>query len=155
MFTFTLTESELITLAKPLCEALRPGNILAFWGDLGVGKTTFVRVLIQALVGKTIEVPSPTFTLVQTYDCPQGDVWHCDLYRIKDPEEMYELGLEDAFHHAICLIEWPERLNHLLPPRRIDITLKIVDETTREITINLVGSHDEIKSILENLESNR
>jgi tRNA threonylcarbamoyladenosine biosynthesis protein TsaE len=148
-FIYTLSQQELQALVLPLGAALRPGDVVALWGDLGVGKTTFVRLLIQSLVGKPIDVPSPTFTLVQAYDCPQGEIWHCDLYRLKDPEEIYEIGLEDAFHHAICLVEWPERLGDLLPNKRIDITLKIVSETTREITINLVGSHDPLRSVLE------
>jgi tRNA threonylcarbamoyladenosine biosynthesis protein TsaE len=148
-FTYTLTQQSLITLAKPLAEALRPGDVVALWGDLGVGKTTFARVLIQALVGEEINVPSPTFTLVQTYDSLHGEVWHCDLYRLKDPEEAFELGVEDAFHQAICLIEWPERLGGLLPHRRIDITFKIRDETTREINVTLVGSHELLQARLE------
>jgi tRNA threonylcarbamoyladenosine biosynthesis protein TsaE len=152
-YTYTLTQDDLVTLAKPLSRALRPGDVVALWGDLGVGKTTFTRVLIQTLVGKAIDVPSPTFTLVQVYECPPGEVWHCDLYRLKDPEEVFELGLEDAFHQAICLIEWPERLENLLPQRRIDITFKIITETTREITLNLVGPHDAIRTVLETTTS--
>ena len=146
---YTLTQQDLMTLAEPLVKALRRGDVVALWGDLGVGKTTFARVLIQALVGEAIDVPSPTFTLVQVYDCPQAEVWHCDLYRLKHPEEVFEIGLEDAFHQAICLIEWPERLGGLLPRRRIDITFKILDETTREITLNLAGPHDTLRTILE------
>jgi tRNA threonylcarbamoyladenosine biosynthesis protein TsaE len=72
-----------------------------------------------------------------------------DLYRLEDPEEAFELGLEDAFHHAICLIEWPERLGNLLPQRRIDITFKILDETTREINVTLVGSHESLQARLK------
>ncbi len=100
-------------------------------------------------MGQAIDVPSPTFTLVQVYDSSQGEVWHCDLYRLKDPEEAFELGLEDAFHDAICLIEWPERLENLLPRRRIDVLLKIINETTREMTLTLVGSHEPLQTILE------
>ncbi len=148
-FTYTLTQPDLIILAKPLAKALRKGDVIALWGDLGVGKTTFARILIQSLVGETIEVPSPTFTLVQIYDSPKSEVWHCDLYRLKDPEEAFELGLEDAFHDAICLIEWPERLGNLLPRRRIDVLLKIVNEITREMTLTLVGSHEPLQTILE------
>ncbi|MBX9804643.1 MAG: tRNA (adenosine(37)-N6)-threonylcarbamoyltransferase complex ATPase subunit type 1 TsaE [Alphaproteobacteria bacterium] len=148
-FTYTLTQQDLSSLVQPLAEALRPGDVIALWGDLGVGKTTFARILIQTMVGQDIDVPSPTFTLVQAYDTPQGEVWHCDLYRLKDPEEVFELGLEDAFHEAICLIEWPERLADLLPRRRIDITFKIVNETTREITITIVGPHESLKTLPE------
>ncbi|MCE3230525.1 MAG: tRNA ((37)-N6)-threonylcarbamoyltransferase complex ATPase subunit type 1 TsaE [Alphaproteobacteria bacterium] len=149
-FTFTLTQQDLGRLANPLAKTLQVGDVVALWGDLGVGKTTFTRALVQALVGETIDVPSPTFTLVQVYDCPQGELWHCDLYRLKNSEEAFEIGLEDAFYHAICLIEWPERLEGLLPRCRIDITFKIINETTREITVNLVGSsHDALRTALE------
>lgn len=148
-FTYTLTQQDLVTLAQPLAKALRKGDVVALWGDLGVGKTTFARVLIQTLVGEEVDVPSPTFTLVQVYDSPQSEVWHCDLYRLKEPEEAFELGLEDAFHDAICLIEWPERLGKLLPRRRIDVLLKIINETTREITLTLIGSHESLQTLLE------
>lgn len=147
-FTYTLALKDLILLARPLSQVLRPGTVVALWGDLGAGKTTFARVLLQAIVGKSIDVPSPTFTLVQTYDCIQGEVWHCDLYRLKHAEEIFEIGLEDAFHQAICLIEWPERLGDLLPRHRIDIGFKIIDESTREITLNLIGSHDALRTLL-------
>lgn len=148
-FTYTLIQPDLLTLAQPLAKALRKGDAIALWGDLGVGKTTFARVLIQTLVGEEIDVPSPTFTLIQTYDSTHGEIWHCDLYRLKEPEEAFELGLEDAFHDAICLIEWPERLGNLLPQRRIDITFKILDETTREINVTLVGPHESLQACLE------
>lgn len=148
-FTYTLAQKDLVTLAHPFAKALRRGDVVALWGDLGVGKTTFARVLIHALVEKEIEVPSPTFTLVQIYDSNHGEVWHCDLYRLKSQEEVFELGLEDAFHQAICLVEWPERLGNLLPRRRIDMTFKIIDEIMREITITLVGPHESHQAILE------
>jgi tRNA threonylcarbamoyladenosine biosynthesis protein TsaE len=148
-FTYTLTQQDLVTLAQPLAKDLRKRDVIALWGDLGVGKTTFARVLIQTLVGEEIDVPSPTFTLIQTYDSTHGEIWHCDLYRLKEPEEAFELGLEDAFHDAICLIEWPERLGNLLPQRRIDITFKILDETTREINVTLVGPHESLQACLE------
>lgn len=151
LFTFTLAQQDLVTLAEPLARALQAGDVMALWGDLGTGKTTFARVLIQAVVGKAVDVPSPTFTLVQVYDCPKGELWHCDLYRLKDSEEAFEIGLEDAFHQAICLIEWPERLGNLLPKRRIDISFKIINETTREITLNLVGPHDALRTVLNSI----
>lgn len=150
MMKFTLTQPNLTTLAKPLAATLKRGDVVALWGDLGVGKTTFARALIQAMTGETRDAPSPTFTLVQVYECPQGELWHCDLYRLKDPEEVFEIGLEDAFHQAICLIEWPERLGSLLPRRRIDMTFAIRDETTREISVALVGdSHESLQNALE------
>ena len=95
-------------------------DIIALKGDLGSGKTTFARGFIRAR-GGTEEVPSPTFTLVQIYELGSAMVWHFDLYRVTSPEEAWELGIEDAFVEGISLIEWPERLDPLLPGRRLEI----------------------------------
>jgi len=108
--------------ARALGPLLRPGDVLALTGDLGTGKTAFARALIQGLIGDATPVPSPTFTLVQTYDAPIGPIWHCDLYRLEDPTECWELGLDDAFQHAITLIEWPDRMGALLPSTALSIT---------------------------------
>lgn len=102
---------------------LQVGDCVALWGGLGAGKTTFARGAISAWVGAPTEAPSPTFTLVQTYDGPRGELWHLDLYRLKGPEQAFELGLEDALVSAACLIEWPERLEGLLPADRLDVRL--------------------------------
>ena len=99
------------TLAHTLAPLLKARDIILLMGDLGTGKTTFSRALIRALTSPDEEVPSPTFTLVQTYPTYHEEtIWHFDLYRIKDPEEVWELGIEEAFADAISLIEWPERL---------------------------------------------
>ena len=95
-------------------------DIIALKGDLGAGKTTFARGFIRAR-GCTEEVPSPTFTLVQVYELGAAAIWHFDLYRVTSPEEAWELGIEDAFVEGISLIEWPERLDPLLPGRRLEI----------------------------------
>ena len=101
-------------------------DIIALKGDLGAGTTTFARGFIRAR-GCTEEVPSPTFTLVQVYELGAAAIWHFDLYRIKSPEEAWELGIEDAFSEGISLIEWPERLGPLLPPHRLEIELLFGD----------------------------
>lgn len=114
--TFDLPdEAATSALAARLAPLTRRGDVLALQGDLGSGKTAFARAFINALPGEREEVPSPTFTLVQIY--PRGDreVWHFDLYRLEDPEEVFELGLEEALAEGISLIEWPERLGSGLP----------------------------------------
>jgi tRNA threonylcarbamoyl adenosine modification protein YjeE len=114
-------------LAGTLARALVPGDVVALEGDLGAGKTTFARALIAAFAAEADqappEVPSPTFTLVQTYDFPRATIWHFDLYRIDRPEDALELGIEEAFAEGIALIEWPERLGPLLPAHRIDVRI--------------------------------
>ncbi len=115
-------------LARRLAPLLRRGDLLALWGDLGCGKTSFARALITALPpsdpgSEPEEVPSPTFTLVQIYDRTPVPVWHFDLYRIRDPEEVLELGFEQALAEAVSLVEWPERLGPLLPEDRLDLRL--------------------------------
>jgi tRNA threonylcarbamoyladenosine biosynthesis protein TsaE len=129
-------------LAAELAALVRPGDVVALSGELGSGKTTFARALIAALADRfhvpREEVPSPTFTLVQTYDFPGISVWHFDLYRLKNPEEALELGIEDAFAVALSLIEWPERLGSLLPPVRLDLRFEYAGPDAR--LVRLVGT---------------
>jgi tRNA threonylcarbamoyl adenosine modification protein YjeE len=115
--------AEVEALARRLARLLRRGDVVALWGDLGAGKTVFARALIQARAGRPIEVPSPTFTLVQTYSVIDLEIWHFDLYRLKRADEIYELGFEDALSDGVILIEWPERLDAGLPRERLDIRL--------------------------------
>jgi tRNA threonylcarbamoyladenosine biosynthesis protein TsaE len=123
--------------AAELAARLRPGDVVALRGDLGAGKTAFARAAIRALVGDAeAEVPSPTFTLVQTYEAPAGTVWHFDLYRLTDPAEVWELGWEEAAAGGIVLVEWPERLGGLLPPRRIEAALEITGPGSRRLTLS-------------------
>jgi tRNA threonylcarbamoyladenosine biosynthesis protein TsaE len=116
-------EAATAALAQRIAGVARAGDVIALAGDLGVGKTRFARAFVDALTGAREEVPSPTFTLVQTYDSPAGAIWHFDLYRLKQPDEAYELGLEEALTDGISLIEWPERAASLLPEQRLDLHL--------------------------------
>jgi len=109
-------------LGAAVARLLRAGDMVALYGELGAGKTTLARALITAL-GYGGEVPSPTFTLVQTYDVAPAAVWHFDFYRIDDADEIVELGIEEALAEAITLVEWPERMGPLLPADRLDIAL--------------------------------
>ena len=109
--------------ARRLAPLLRTGDVIGLAGDLGSGKTTLARNLIAALSDRDREVPSPTFTLVQTYDCGALTVWHFDLYRIERPADVFELGFEDALADGVTLVEWPERLGALMPADHLIVTL--------------------------------
>jgi tRNA threonylcarbamoyladenosine biosynthesis protein TsaE len=99
-----------------LAPYLRAGDSLLLSGPVGAGKSTFARAVIRTLTGNPQEdVPSPSFTLVQTYDAPDLTIWHVDLYRLDGPGAVLELGLDAAVDNALCLIEWPERLGPLAP----------------------------------------
>ena len=112
----------MLDLGARLGRALRAGDTVALIGGLGAGKTTLTRGLVQSLLPHEI-VPSPTYTLVQTYDFPNFTLWHCDLYRLEHPDEAYELGLMDAMGEEVCLLEWPDRLGNLLPDEALKIEI--------------------------------
>lgn len=112
-------------LAARLANISKPGDVLALSGDLGAGKTEFARAFIRALTDANEDVPSPTFTLVQTYSADSAEIWHFDLYRLESAEEAFELGIEDAFHDGISLIEWPDRLGPYLPRNRLGVHLSV------------------------------
>jgi tRNA threonylcarbamoyladenosine biosynthesis protein TsaE len=117
-------------LGKRIAACLQRGDTVALKGDLGAGKTTLARAILRAL-GVVETVPSPTFTLVQHYDTPRLTVCHYDLYRIEDPREMEELGLDEALDEGAALIEWPERAGARLPGDRLDVALSITDKGAR------------------------
>ncbi|MFQ5533513.1 MAG: tRNA (adenosine(37)-N6)-threonylcarbamoyltransferase complex ATPase subunit type 1 TsaE [Sphingomonadales bacterium] len=133
-------ETATATLAQTLASVTRTGDVIALRGDLGAGKTTFARHFIHAL-GCGEEVPSPTFTLVQVYSfgnamenagqsrAPVTSVWHFDLYRIAAPEEVFELGIEDAFEEGVSLIEWPDKMASLLPEDILNLDLEFRGDT--------------------------
>ncbi|WP_207477771.1 tRNA (adenosine(37)-N6)-threonylcarbamoyltransferase complex ATPase subunit type 1 TsaE [Arenibaculum pallidiluteum] len=121
-------------LATRLAPRLRQGDLVALRGDLGAGKTAFARALIRALTDPEEEVPSPTFTLVQTYDAPSGTIWHFDLYRLAGPEEVLELGWDEAAG-GIALVEWPERLGRMLPPDRLELELAVTGPGSRRAVL--------------------
>lgn len=120
-----LVSPEITTqLARLIAPVLQAGDVLLLKGEIGAGKTHFARALIQArlsISGLVEDIPSPTFTLVQTYNDGICEIWHADLYRLTDPQEIVELGLEDAFLDGICLVEWPEILGVYAPPNALTV----------------------------------
>lgn len=116
-----LSEEEMQRHAAALASQCRAGDCLLLVGDLGAGKTSFARGFIRALCGPQTEVTSPTFTLLQSYTTPKGELWHFDLYRLKSPAELPELGLDEALATGITLIEWPQIAAEHLPQDALTI----------------------------------
>lgn len=140
MPTFSLSlpdEAATERLGGALAQRLRPRDVVALQGGLGVGKTTLARAILRAASGDPdLIVPSPTFTLVEVYDTPRGAYWHFDLYRLDDPEQVYELGWEEARAEGIVLVEWPERLGRLLP-QHLSVTLELVSDDGRRALLDV------------------
>ena len=114
-------------LGRALAARVGPGDTVMLQGGLGAGKTHLARALIQALLPVPEDVPSPSFTLVQTYDGPRYEIWHADLYRLSGQGDVDELGLDQAMSRALCLIEWPDRLADP-PPGALWLELQIDGE---------------------------
>ncbi|MBY0613279.1 MAG: tRNA (adenosine(37)-N6)-threonylcarbamoyltransferase complex ATPase subunit type 1 TsaE [Beijerinckiaceae bacterium] len=135
-------ETEL--LAQDISASLRAGDLLTLGGDLGSGKTTFARALIRCLAGDDdLEVPSPTFTLMQVYETPSFPIVHADLYRIKDPAELYELGWDEAAEGALVLVEWAERAGQPLAHDRLDVTFILDPEEGSDHRVAVLTGHGE------------
>ncbi|QYZ69877.1 tRNA (adenosine(37)-N6)-threonylcarbamoyltransferase complex ATPase subunit type 1 TsaE [Neotabrizicola shimadae] len=128
---FLPDEEATAALGRRLAGRLKPGDTVLLDGPIGSGKTHLARALIRARLGRDEDVPSPTFTLVQSYEAPGAEIWHADLYRLTHPDEVLELGLEDAFARAICLVEWPDRLGRHLPERALRLSFAAEGEGRR------------------------
>jgi tRNA threonylcarbamoyl adenosine modification protein YjeE len=135
-------EDETNALAGDLAMLLKQGDLVALMGDLGAGKTTFARALIRALCeDPALEAPSPTFTLMQTYDGRAGAIVHADLYRINSARELEDLGWEEAVENAIVLVEWPERAREMFGADRLDVRLSYADAENREARLITISAH--------------
>lgn len=121
------SQAETTALADVLAGLLGAGDTVLLEGPIGAGKTALARALIHACQMRAgdppEDVPSPTFTLVQTYAAGPLEIWHSDLYRLTHPDDVLELGLDDAFSTALCLVEWPDRLGSLAPRNALTLTL--------------------------------
>ena len=128
-------------LAARVAGHLEPGSVVLLEGDLGAGKSEVARAVIHALAGEPITVPSPTFTLLQSYALPSLEVGHADLYRIAEPGEIAEIGLEECWRHGALLVEWPERAPWLWPDERLTIALSAAPDRGEEARCaHLAGS---------------
>jgi tRNA threonylcarbamoyl adenosine modification protein YjeE len=122
------------TLAGGLAPLVGATDVIALHGDLGAGKTTFVRALLRVL-GIEGEVPSPTYTLMQTYESAAFPVYHFDLYRLKKAEELEEIGFDDACADGLVLIEWPERAGTFMPKDRLDLRFSFDERGGRQVSL--------------------
>ena len=130
-----LDEVGLRTIGARLAAVIAPGDVIALSGELGAGKTTLARAILEGL-GHRGEVPSPTFTLAQTYPDTRVPVMHCDLYRLESAAEAEQLGLDDWLHDGALLIEWPERLQGAIWPERLWLRLEGAGGPDRRLTSN-------------------
>ncbi len=149
----TLEDTRLF--GNAMAESLVAGDTVLLSGPVGAGKTELARMFIQARlqgIGALEDVPSPTFTLVQVYDVGSVEIWHADLYRLTSVDELYELGLDAAFGEAVCLIEWPERLGSLRPDAALHLSLDILDDDRRRVSLEWSDSKwDSMVALLEYL----
>jgi len=153
--TLTLSTPNLTdAVATALAHHLTAPMTLLLSGGVGAGKTHLARRIIQTHLAKhtlTEDIPSPTFTLVQTYVSPELTIWHADLYRLTHIDELTELGLEDALDNDVCLIEWPDLMGPLIPPSALHITFDITGDASRELT--LAWTNSKWDSVVEHLKT--
>lgn len=141
------TEADTAALGERLARAARAGDCILLEGPIGAGKSCLARAFIRALCGPAEEVPSPTFTLIQTYEADGTEIWHADLYRLTHPDEVWELGLDEAFTKAICLVEWPDRLGKHRPGGALCLTLESFGEGR---LAKVAGGPDHLRKAVRN-----
>lgn len=134
-------EAATLAVGEMLASLVRPGDVITLSGDLGAGKTTLVRGLLKAL-GHTGEVPSPSFAIVQPYEEIEPPVWHADLYRLQDPSELAELGL-DSLGDSVLIVEWPERTGQHDWPEALRLALEITSPGRRRLTAQVPAAWED------------
>jgi tRNA threonylcarbamoyladenosine biosynthesis protein TsaE len=139
------TEADTAALGARLAALARVGDCILLEGPIGAGKSHLARAFIRTRLGREEEVPSPTFTLVQVYEDKGAEIWHADLYRLTHPDEVWELGLDDAFQKAICLVEWPDRLGAHVPEGALHLRLEAAGDGRRAV---IRGGRPELREAL-------
>lgn len=135
------SEGETVAFGRDLAKRLRPGSFVALYGDLGAGKTQFVKGICEAFKVKEV-VNSPTFTIVNEYHGTLP-VYHIDLYRMKNIQEIFGIGFDEYSEAGgVCLVEWAEKLDGIIPEKRFDVKMAVIDDTTREIIVDSPGGED-------------
>lgn len=138
MFTFIYTENELVKAVQFLQAHLQNQKIFLFYGEMGAGKTTFIKAFCAAL-GVEDTVSSPTFSIVNEYLSPKGKIYHFDCYRLKNQTEALDFGIEEYLYSGnYCLIEWPEKIPDLLPENYLRISIEVQPDQQRKLTITKV-----------------
>lgn len=144
------SEDDTQALALRLAAVVQPGDILLLDGDLGAGKTFFARALIQSVQaahGPVEDVPSPSFTLVQTYWAGETEIWHADLYRLGDADELIELGFDAAMETAILLVEWPDQAGAVWPDHALRLRFDMAGADARQLSLHAISDHPRAKAI--------
>jgi len=133
-----------IKLGQKLAKISKKDDIFFLKGNLGTGKTTLARSFIKFLTNSN-KVLSPTFPMLLTYEYDNNIIWHYDMYRLKNPNDVWNLSLEDALNNGIIIIEWPEIIEHLIPHKRIDIIIKDLNNETRSAEV--IANQEFLKNI--------
>ncbi len=143
------TAEDTVALGRSLAPRLAAGDTVLLSGPIGAGKSLLARTIIQtrqAACGAVEDVPSPTFTLVQTYFAGPLEIWHADLYRLSGPDDVAELGLEEAFDTALCLVEWPDRLGDIAPADAIHIDIGALGQGR---TVSVRATQDTLSRLID------
>lgn len=151
-------ENDMVAFSSKISNLAQHGDVILLNGDLGAGKTVFSRAFIRSYCNdQSIDVPSPTFTLLQTYENSKTNIYHFDLYRLAEAEEIYEIGWEEAIADGISLVEWPERLGDLVhsidQSRLLSVNIEIMDKDPENRNIQLVSPKLDAHSINTHWES--